>query len=332
MARISGNALYALKASDIDLFLLLLALVAWLTPRNTDSTIDSAGEASSQDAEPTARMDDTQEMVAIQQVRLLLETSRWPLGVISALPILVGFGLGGREMEGAIWLSLSIVATTLSAFIYNDLFDANKDRIAGLERPICTGRLSVRFAWVSATLLTIASVISVIQIDIGIATLISVFTNLTVIAYSSLSRLVPTLKGGLTALLSTSPILLLCAGANVAVPALLVSLLFAFIWGRELVMDAVELDGDLRNGIRTLPAWIGRDLSLVLGWSVMLLVAIAFVTESGSELTKAVSVTILGCLLWAIWVFARDRARGILLTRGALLLGAISVGVQAVAY
>ena len=104
----------------------------------------------------------------------------------------------------------------------------------------------------------------------------------------------------------------------------LLVLLIIFMVGRELLLDVLDLRGDLKAGIRTLAALLGPTLGRGVGWSLMVfsLVVLAARTDGTA---RYLFITALLSLAAAGAICRNDESRGLKWSRVTLLLGVLAI-------
>jgi len=190
----------------------------------------------------------------------------------------------------------------------NDFFDANKDAVNRPYRPIPKGSVTCRFALVLAlTLLAGSLSLGVVAGETMIARLLYASAVGGVVLYNVIvAKLAPT-KGFWTGLLCALPVMYLTLEYGVSV--LLPIAVCAYVTGREILMDIVDLRGDSMSGLRTIPLILGTRLASRLGFGLIFGGAALFAGVSGHWITRAV----LSCFLIpsvALWQRESDRVRG----------------------
>ncbi len=89
--------------------------------------------------------------------------------------------------------------------------------------------------------------------------------------YSPVTTKWPVVKGVYTALLVISPLMFGRHVTGIALPGGILALLATYIVFREAVLDAIDLNGDLMSGVRTVACYLGQHCTFVLGWAGMFL-------------------------------------------------------------
>ena len=152
--------------------------------------------------------------------------------------------------------------TTLFGFVVNDIFDFEKDRAAQLNRPIARSDLPSKVATGGAVILA-ATAISLSAFIHQTVPIVAILFALVV--YTPFAHKFPTLKGVYTALLCMTPVLYAASIASVTVSGELLFGLGAFIAGRELILDVIDRESDMRWGLRTLAGIFGERGALYTG-------------------------------------------------------------------
>jgi 4-hydroxybenzoate polyprenyltransferase len=218
-------------------------------------------------------------------------------GALAASAAIAGYG--GFSFR-ALAAGLAMLALAGFGFAVNDIFDYEKDRAAGVRRPIAECALSrTGAARLAAALLVAGSAAAAFA---GAGGAIYAATALLLLLYSPVARRLPLFKDAYIAVLCCAPLHYgaLAGGGSYSWRAYAV--LACFVLGREVLMDADELPGDSRAGIRTVAAVLGRNRTWRFGAALMLAAAGALivVVEGRAEvLGAAATLSALGFLfLW----------------------------------
>jgi 4-hydroxybenzoate polyprenyltransferase len=164
---------------------------------------------------------------------------------------------------------IALTLVTMSGFLMNDICDREKDKLAAKQRPIALGQLSLIVAWsAAACFVLVAALTALLATGLSSALWIMAIAG-ALYLYSPAARKWPLGKGLYTACLAISPLLFAYKLASIAMPATILALLLMYIVFREAVLDAVDLDGDLLSGVRTIAYFIGRNRTFALGWAGM---------------------------------------------------------------
>lgn len=196
--------------------------------------------------------------------------------------LLAGLGvIIGARMTWLYPVSYAPVMAALAAFlvcaagnIVNDWFDIDIDRINRPDRVLVRGGLSRPFALTLAISASLAAL--GIAFTINYDTLAMVAAAILIIFFYNFKlKRIPILGNSIVAL--SAALTFITGGLAVDremtfyLPGPLVAAAFAFLLHliRELVKDVQDIDGDVRMGIRTLPAVIGVSRTLLVAISTM---------------------------------------------------------------
>ena len=211
-------------------------------------------------------------------VRAVLSLGRVEHGVAYALAVALAACLSHCTFSlGHVLLGMAVAfLIQFGAFVHNDLVDVEVDRINHRPRPLATGQLNTKFAylllslsWSSAFLLSLflPPVLLVVNVVLMALSLV----------YNSYLKRLPVLGNAFIAFTMALPFLygnlLLCPAINVKNAALFVSALLLGL-GREIVKDVEDVKGDRAVGMWTLPVIVGEMMSFALGFAFM---AMAFI-------------------------------------------------------
>jgi 4-hydroxybenzoate polyprenyltransferase len=263
--------------------------------------------------------------VAIQPVlsgvKAAIEVARPAISVIAGF-LAFAFAQKAAGVDAYFALGAFVCATALCmfGFVVNDIFDRHKD-LAGLrlDKPIATGLLSVEAANVLAVILSLGALVSSSFLG-GAAFAITLGGVGILVFYSHFARAFPKVKGIYTGVLCCLPILIGTPNfSEVSLISLLV--LIVFIFGREIVIDVVDADGDRRAAHITIPVSWGQQGALQIAWSAMVAsLCIALVIQE-SAIGVAFAVGGLATLMLLILLHTRvGLERFVSLSRVTMLL------------
>lgn len=206
----------------------------------------------------------------MSQIRALITLTRPVNVVISAASIFIGAFITGtvQPIDKVLLACLSGGIIAGAANVINDYFDIEIDKINKRYRPLPSGRVSLALAFkLSIMLFTTGIIVSafVSTIALGIAFSASVLLFM----YSaSLKRTV--LWGNLAVSLATG-LAFIYGGISVGrFTAALIPAGFAFMfhWGREIIKDIEDVEGDWANQVVTLPIRYGEKAALRVATAV----------------------------------------------------------------
>jgi geranylgeranylglycerol-phosphate geranylgeranyltransferase len=201
----------------------------------------------------------------LRELKGLYKLGRPFTSLTGALAVL----LGGYVADTGEWtaVALAVVATffiSMAANAWNDYLDIEIDRVNQPQRPLPSGLVSPRSAWMFSLVLT------------AVALLIAAFINPTALAIALVSasllylyswKLKSTvLLGNLTvATISAMSAVFGGVAAGNPIPSLWLALIiFTAIMGREILKTLADYEGDLRQHCRTIStAWGQRPARIV---------------------------------------------------------------------
>ncbi|MEM1054493.1 MAG: geranylgeranylglycerol-phosphate geranylgeranyltransferase [Bacteroidota bacterium] len=250
--------------------------------------------------------------------------------------------MGGAAFEGEALsrLLLAMLSATLvgaGSMVVNDLYDVEIDKINRPDRPLASGRVSRRTAWIFYAVLSVVGIVLgalVSPLHGGIAATSVLFLW----AYSV--ALKGTVLLGNVAVGATIALGVLFGGlaAGAATASLWAGVLLGgtIVFVREIAKDVEDIEGDRAGGVRTLPIVWGerRALGLVLALIVAILVSLPFAAEVVGAAFYVWGLGLAVCLLVAFWKGAvglaergplRESAR----TTRAWLKGSLVLGILA---
>ncbi|MCB9832212.1 MAG: UbiA family prenyltransferase [Planctomycetes bacterium] len=211
-------------------------------------------------------------------MRALLRITR----PFTLLPPMLGMATGAAAAHGALGTALDrpglvrsvllgiLMAGTLNAAsnVINQIFDLAQDRINKPERPLPSGALSIRAAWVLGSLLYLAALTMAWFVEAGAGHecfFIVLFTTFVTYAYSG-----PPFRwrrfgwrANLTVALPRGLLLKVAGWSSVAPvfsdpePWCLGLVFFLFLLGATTTKDYADLRGDREAGVRNLPIRLG---------------------------------------------------------------------------
>jgi 4-hydroxybenzoate polyprenyltransferase len=229
---------------------------------------------------------------------LLRSTRPFSAGLAGALSLAAVWIRSGFSERG-ILVGLAMCTVTMFGFVINDIFDFEKDAAAGVCRPIASGLLSRKLAFLFAILLLLALCWLSAAVSSGSAVLM--LTVVALVLYTPSARHAPLLKGFYVAGLCLAPLYYASVVSHVNFSGAAYALLALFVFGRETLMDAHEIAGDQKAGLRTIAVALGQSDARWLG-AVTMIVSLAclnLVARGVVGRTSAVlSIVALLCVLF----------------------------------
>ncbi len=298
------NEIVKTKASEIIGFCIIifsfLSTVFLFTHPEGNSNMNKENKSTESNM-----LDNTEKTNLKKEIKYALITARPITAIVAGLLMFV---LLAGDNQHPVWkdilLSIPIVLTTMVGFILNDIFDYKKDVQAEVKKPIAMGQLKRERAVIyiigltSLALLIEGIVNKYSSIVILLSTLLGVFF------YSPLSKRIPILKGVATAALTLTPIIYASSVLKIQIPYFVYLTILGFIFGREILLDIKDYQGDLQHGIKTIVAYLEIPKSRILSWSLMFISVLYYLSKLSSP--YSVTLGLLG-LTALIVAFIQDR-------------------------
>jgi 4-hydroxybenzoate polyprenyltransferase len=215
------------------------------------------------------------------------------------------------------WLVFAAAAfATAAGHTVNDIYDLAIDRVNRPRRPLVSGALSVRGAWIEYIVLVAGAVLVSIFLPRVAAVWIVAWVVLLHLYSAKLKRMF--LAGNvLVALVAASGFLLgAYAGHDARAGFLPAAYTFLFVMGREIVKDAADLEGDKTFGATTFPIVSGTRPALVTAAAIFgcLCVTIPLPSELGiyrNLYALIMLCTLVPILIVSILFVLRNRSLGL---------------------
>ncbi len=178
----------------------------------------------------------------------------------SSLDVLFGF-LTGFFISG-------------SVMVINDIFDLKIDKINQPWRPLPSGKISIKEAWILGLVFLLAGILTSIQTG-NITFFIAILFWFLGVIYNKFLKKTP-LIGNLTVSLSIAiPFIyggLIRGGITLNLNNYLLSGTAFFInTYREVIKDIIDIEGDISQGLKTLPIVIGKTKSFAIASAFLLI-------------------------------------------------------------
>jgi geranylgeranylglycerol-phosphate geranylgeranyltransferase len=159
-------------------------------------------------------------------------------------------------------LAFSFVGS--AAYILNDIFDIEIDKINKPLRPLASNALSKKEAWFLFVLSCLLSVIFSIAVNL-LSFIIVIVSDVIIFFYSYKIKKIP-LAGNITVSLMTGLAFIFGGIAVENVEGAVIPAVFAFMINfiREIVKDMEDIEGDRKNNIQTFPVRYGPRASVNL--------------------------------------------------------------------
>jgi geranylgeranylglycerol-phosphate geranylgeranyltransferase len=241
-------------------------------------------------------------------------------GTLAASAAIVGQGRPSIRGFGA---GLAMTALSMFGFTVNDILDYHEDRAAGIQRPLASGKLSRKSAVGLAIAMLLAALLFSLATGPGKGVL--VITSVLLLFYSPLKKRHPLFKDIYIAGLCCLPMYYGVIVGGRRYSWFSYAALACFVLGREIWMDADELPGDRKSGVRTVAALMGQRATMWIGMGLMLLAAAAILAVTHGLAAKTISAaTFISLACVFVWP-GLSQSRRIEWSRGPMLLGAMAI-------
>lgn len=227
--------------------------------------------------------------------------------LISALSIFVAAFITGtlEPVYNVIMACLAGAVITAGANTINDYYDLEIDKINKPNRPLVTGIVKPEAAFILSLQEFVLGIFLSVFINLH-AFLIALTASILIFFYSYLFKRMP-LIGNFIVSLSTG-MAFLYGGVAVnriqftIIPAILA---FFFHFGREIIKDIQDMEGDAQRNVRTFPILYGKAAALImtsLNFIILvpLLIIPYYINWYGIKYLVIVSIGILPVLLFVV--------------------------------
>ena len=207
----------------------------------------------------------------MQRLLAFIEITRPHNMLAASLGLAAGYWIAGGRDPGVIWPAALITALVTGAGnVINDWYDHEIDRTNKPRRPLPSGRISRRSAIRFYVLLGLAlTAASVLVLPPAVAGIVIVWQAALYLYALRLKRAF--IAGNLLVALVTSSAFLagaLLAG-NTRASVVPVAIAFVFVFSRELVKGAEDVEGDRSAGVRTVAVVLGVERAVMLAATLM---------------------------------------------------------------
>jgi len=236
-----------------------------------------------------------------------------------AIGAVVGFGLalGGASGSTAWLLSLPFTLIAMGGFALNDIHDREKDSVNRPSRALPAGILTLRQAKGFAAVLLFAALVSSLMLarNAGEAALY-LLALAGVVVYSDLAKRLGWAKGAFSSMLSVLPLAFVAQSELITgLDVIVLGGAFVYVFGRELLLDVRDIEGDRRAGFRTIAVRYGESTGALAGIGLQALGALlilisAVVLGSNSQVLLAVATAVAVALTAGWWYSVQRHRRG----------------------
>ncbi len=253
----------------------------------------------------------------------VMQTGRPFVSVIAGAQSVVAISSHKRLSIQAILAGVVMSLVTMFGFVINDIFDYEKDVAAGVQRPIAMGEISKREAlWYSVFLVLVAWSLAVV---LGPGRWVVAFAILALLLYTPFARRVPLLKGVYVAVLCALPLFYSSTVSRTPPSWQMYAVLVVWIFGRETLMDAHEMEGDRQAGMTTIAVALGQPRARHLGVTLMLATPFWMIGAAQTAIGRSFAMlTMLSFLCILLWPRIQEDRR-IVLSRFSVLAAALAV-------
>lgn len=245
----------------------------------------------------------------------VLATTRLTTALCVGVAVVVPLQMAGGDFLHSLRVAAPFVLAAMGGFALNDISDQVADRINKPWRSIPSRRLTVGAVGVTAGVcLALAAVASIASRD-GVVVGLGLVAIIGVSVYNVVVRHFGVAKGLVAAFLCATPVVATLHELDrLSTGWWVVAGTVSFVFGRELLMDSLDLEGDREAAVRTLPMVLGESLASQIGFMLLLAGALCLVPtlwSSGSRTAAVLMSTLLVSLLtcFAAWRRSNDVGR-----------------------
>jgi geranylgeranylglycerol-phosphate geranylgeranyltransferase len=195
----------------------------------------------------------------LRELRGLFKLGRPLTSLTGGLAVLLGGYVAGTGEWAQIGLAvLATFLISMAANAWNDYLDIEIDRVNQPQRPLPSGQVRPRSAWIFSLVLTAASLF--IAALIGWAAFAIAFISTLLLYLYSWKFKSTVLFGNFTvaSISAMSAVFGGIAAGNVRPSLWLAAVIFTAIMGREILKTLADYEGDLRHQCRTISTVWGR--------------------------------------------------------------------------
>lgn len=221
---------------------------------------------------------------------------------------------------------LPIVIVTMLGFVYNDIYDKEKDSLSNKKRPIASGKLSSKLAFKYTLITSILVLLFEIYFN-NIYSFIAILITLTsVFLYSPLSRKFPLTKTFYTSLLCCMPFIYgYLASGNFNINIIQLLPIIIFIIGREIWLDSIDLESDKKYGIVTLSSKLTSETSKIISFILMFLGGVCILLIKQNDLAIYCTTISMSIIVLSFYLVKINENLAVNLTRISMFLGMIAL-------
>ena len=179
-----------------------------------------------------------------------------------------------EPVQNVILASLSAVLIMIGANVINDIFDIEIDRINKPKRPLPSGKVSIRAAYIIFFSSYFLAWILALFINFQVFLVALIIGQLLILYSYKFKRMV--LIGNFVVSLSTGMAFIYGGMAVDRVEGTVFPALFAFFFhfGREIIKDLQDVQGDRKNAANTLAVIYGTRVALIVTSIIFMLLIV----------------------------------------------------------
>lgn len=264
----------------------------------------------------------------IRTFYLMLLSSRIATSLIASFVVFVMIYNNENDIYVSFIHSLIFMLVTMYGFVINDIIDYKKDKLAKRNRPISNGDLTKKNASYFSLSLILISLTLEYYLGNSISLRIIIYIILLLTLYSFISKYLPLIKGLVTSLLCLTPIIYVNSLIEIYTNTIIYTIIFVFIFGRELFMDAQDLKGDIISNLKTIPYYLGIEKSKIAGFIIMLVSLFSYFVYSMiilNIINVIFSFISLSSCLYAFKISLSNEEKAIKITKSTMILAIVSM-------
>ena len=268
-------------------------------------------------------------MVGTEPVRGGIELTRPTNAVAAGVLTFIGTFVGG---DPTTWSAgAAIVATILATGAgngINDYLDREIDAINAPDRPLPRGAITPRWALLQSSVMMVVAVGLALTLPMA-AIAIALINLVALVTYTSLFKGLPGVGNAVVSFLVGSTFLF--GGAAVggmAETTVLFVLAALATFGREVIKDVEDIEGDRAEGLNTLPIAIGRRKALVVAAISLIIATVAsplpFVVDLFGRAYVAVVIPAIAIMLAGVAASFTNPTRGQSLVKAGMFVAVLA--------
>lgn len=264
----------------------------------------------------------------------LLKMSRLNNAIIAIATLAAGYFLSHCIFSVQTFFA-DLIAFTLAISvgnIHNDLLDIETDKLNRPNRPLPSGKISIKATKLSILILSIFTLLPAFLKEVPSITHLTFYTLLLALlfVYNKYAKRIPFLKNLTVAFLCTTPLIRLMFYESASISPLIAPIIFAFLYtlSREIQKDLEDITGDKAAGILTLPILVGEKKTSKLAiFQIILalfLLPLPVLLNWYSSLFLLALIFLIPLSVWIIHSLnKKDYSKARALTKIAMILGII---------